>query len=175
MAAHERHDRHDIHDIHDIHYIHYRQYIQYMTYRTYMTYITHMTYITYICIHYRQYIQYMTYMTYITDITDTLHFLRFQSMTRHDMTLLHILTYGSCAHGKGKRTEEKKKQSYAHSCYQRSLAPIQAHALPSACRAESCLLCCQSEPSLSRYLLDYHVLLHDRLADCKLKGDELST
>ena len=43
----------------------------------------------------------MTYMTYITDITDTLHFLRFQSMTRHDMTLLHILTYGSCAHGKG--------------------------------------------------------------------------
>ena len=51
----------------------------------------------------------MTYMTYITDITDTLHFLRFQSMTRHDMTLLHILTYGSCAHGKGKRTEEKKK------------------------------------------------------------------
>ena len=30
-------------------------------------------------------------------------------MTRHDMTLLHILTYGSCAHGKGKRTEEKKK------------------------------------------------------------------
>ena len=49
----------------------------------------------------------MTYMTYITDITDTLHFLRFQSMTRHDMTLLHILTYGSYAHGKGKRTEEK--------------------------------------------------------------------
>ena len=40
-------------------------------------------------------------MTCITDITDTLHFLRFQSMTRHDMTLLHILTYGSCAHGKG--------------------------------------------------------------------------
>ena len=48
-------------------------------------------------------------MTYITDITDTLHFLRFQSMTRHDMTLLRILTYGSCAHGKGKGTEEKKK------------------------------------------------------------------
>ena len=35
---------------------------------------------------------YMTYVTYITDstyrtyITDTLHFLRFQSMTRHDFT-----------------------------------------------------------------------------------------
>ena len=139
----------DIHDIHYIHYIHYRQYIQYMTYRT--------------------------YMTYITDITDTLHFLRFQSMTRHDMTLLHILTYGSCAHGKGKRTEEKKKQSCAHSCCQRSLTPIQAHALPSACRAESCLLCCQPEPSLSRYLPGCHELLHDNLAGCNLKGDELST
>ena len=61
---------------------------------------------------------YMTYVTYITDstyrtyITDTLHFLRFQSMTRHDMTLLHILTYGSCAHGKGKGTEEKKAELY---------------------------------------------------------------
>ena len=62
-----------------------------------------------------------------------------------------------------------------HSCCQRSLTPIQAHALPSACRAESCLLCCQPEPSLSRYLPDYHELLHDSLADCKLKGDELST
>ena len=114
-----------------------------MTYMTYMTYITYMTYMTYRT--------YRTYMTYITDITDTLHFLRFQSMTRHDMTLLHILTYGSCAHGKGKRTEEKKKQSCAHSCYQRLLtpihiqahacyqkllSPIQAHALPSACRVE---------------------------------------
>ena len=67
------------------------------------------------------YITDRTYRTYITDITDTLHFLRFQSMTRHDMTLLHILTYGSCAHGKGKRTEEKKKQSCAHLCCQRSL------------------------------------------------------
>ena len=63
-------------------------------------------------------------------ITDTLHFLRFKSMTRHDMTLLHILTYGSCAHGKGKRTEEKKKQSCTPSCCQRSLTPIEAHALP---------------------------------------------
>ena len=55
------------------------------------------------------------------------------------------------------------------------ITPIQAHSLPSACRAESCLLCCQPEPSLSRYLPDYHELLHDSLADCKLKGDELST
>ena len=46
--------------------------------------------------------------------------------------------------------------------------------LPSACRAESCLLCCQPGPSLSHYLPDYHRLLHDSLADCKLKGDELS-
>ena len=69
----------------------------------------------------------------------------------------------------------QKKQGCTHSCYQRSLASIQAHSLPSACRAESCLLCCQPEPSLSRYLLDYHRLLHDSLADCKLKGDELST
>ena len=70
---------------------------------------------------------------------------------------------------------QKKRQSWAHSCYQRSLTPIQAHSLPSACRAESCLLCCQPEPSLSHYLPDYHRLLHDSLADCKLKGDELST
>ena len=73
-------------------------YITYVTYITYITYITYTTYITYIT------------LTYITYITDTLHFLRFQSMTRHDMTLLHILTYGSCAHGKGKGTEEKKSR-----------------------------------------------------------------
>ena len=106
------------------------------------------------------------------------------------MTLLHILTYGSCAHGKGKGTEEKKKQSFAHSCCQRSLTPIQAHALPSACRAEtpiqahalpsacraeSCLLVASLSHPLSRYLPDYLELLHDSLADCKLKGDELST
>ena len=112
MAAHDRHDRHDIHDIHDIHY---RQYIQYMTYRTYVTYITYMTYITYIT--HITYITdstdstYSTYMTYITDITDTLHFLRFQSMTRHDMTLLHILTYGSCARmGRGRGQRRKKAE-----------------------------------------------------------------
>ena len=138
-----------------------------MTYMTYITYMTDSTYSTYMT--------YRTYMTYITDITDTLHFLRFQSMTRHGMTLFHILTYGSNAHGKGKGTEEKKKQSCTHSCCQRSLTPIQAHALPSACRAESCLLCCQPESSLGRYLPNYLDLLHDSLADCKLKGDELST
>ena len=166
-------------------------YMTCMTYMTYITYMTYMTYITYITDStYSTYMTYRTYMTYITDITDTLRFLRFQSMTRHDMTLLHILTYGSCAHGKGKRTEEKKKQSCAHSCYQRLLtpiqiqahacyqrllSPIQAHTLPSACRAESCLLCCQPEPFLGCYLPDYHTLLHDSVADCKLKGDELST
>ena len=42
-------------------------------------------------------------------------------------------------------------------------------------RAESCLLCRQPEPSLNRYLPDYHELLHDSLVDCKPKGDELST
>ena len=36
-----------------------------------------------------------------------------------------------------------------YSCYRRSLTPIQAHSLPSACRAESYPLCCQREPSLS--------------------------
>ena len=123
-----------------------------MTDMTYITYVTYITYITYITDStYSTYMTYRTYMTYITGITDALHFLRFQSMTRHDMTLLHILTYGSCAHGKGKGTEEKKKQSCPHSCCQRSLTP-QAHALPSACRAESesCLLCCQPEhPSVA--------------------------
>ena len=161
-----RHDRHDIHDIHDIHYIHDIHDIHYIHDRHDIHDIHY--------IHYRQYIQ------YIHDI----HYRHYRHIafpevsiqdTTHDMTLLHILTYGSCAHGKGKGTEEKKKQSCAHSCCQKSLTPIQAHALPSACRAESCLLCCQPEPSLSRYLPDYHELLHDSLADCKLKGDKLST
>ena len=76
---------------------------------------------------------------------------------------------------KTRATQTIIKQSCTHSCYQRSQAPIQTHALPSACRAESCLLCCQPEPSLSQYLPEYHGLLHDSLADCKLKGDELST
>ena len=100
---------------------------------------------------------------------------RGRGQRRNDMTLLHILTYGSCARGKGKRTEEGKKQSCTHSCCQRSLTPIQAHALPSACRAEPCLLCRQSEPSLGRYLPDSYELLHDSLADCRLQGDGLST
>ena len=118
---------HDIHHIRDIHYIHY--------------------------IHYRQYIQ------YIQDIHD-IHYrhiafpeVSIHDTTRHDMTLLHILTYGSCAHGKGKGTEEKK-QSCPHSCCQRSLTP-QAHALPFACRAEACLLCCQPDhPSVATYQIN---------------------
>ena len=37
--------------------------------------------------------------------------------------------------------------------------------------AESCLLCCQPEPSLRHYLPDYYELLHHSFGDCKLKGD----
>ena len=60
-----------------------------MTYMTYITYITYMTDSTYI-----------TYMTYST----------YHDTTRHGMTLLHILTDGSCTHGKGKGAEEKKSR-----------------------------------------------------------------
>ena len=136
-----------IHDIHDIHDIHYIHYIHYIRYRQYI----------HTCMTYR------TYSTYITDITYTLH-----DFTAHS-DLWQLRAW------EGEGTEEKKKQSCAHSCCQRSLTPIQAHALPSACRAESCLLCCQPEPSLSHYLPGYHELFHDCLAGCKLKGDELST
>ena len=136
-------------------------YITYITYMTYMTYIIYITYVTDST--YSTYMTYRTYSTYITDITYTLH----------DFTAHSDLWQLRAWEGEGDRGE--KKQSCAHSCCQRSLTPIQAHALPSACRAESCLLCCQPEPSLSRYLPDYHELLHDSLADCKLKGDELST
>ena len=142
----------------------------YITYITYITYMTYMTYITYIiCITYvtdstySTYMTYRTYGTYITDITYTLH-----DFTAHS-DLWQLRAW------EGKGTEEKKKQSCSQSCCQRSLTPIQAHALPSACRAESYLLCCQPEPSLSCYLPDCHELLHDSLADCMLKGDELST
>ena len=110
-----------------------------------MTYITYITYMTYMT--YMTYITYIIYITYVTDSTYSTY-----------MTYRTYSTYIT-----------------AHSCCQRSLTPIQAHALPSACRAESCLLCCQPEPSLSHYLPDYHELFHDSLADCKLKGDELST
>ena len=124
-----------------------------ITYITYITYITDSTYSTYST--------YMTYSTYITDITYTLH-----DFTAHpDLWQLRAW--------EGDRGE--KKQSRAHSCCQKLLTPIQPHALPSACRAESCLLCCQPEPSLNRDLPEYHELLHDSLADCKLKGDELYT
>ena len=92
-----------------------------MTYITYITYITHITYVTDST--------YRTYSTYITDITYTLH----------DVTAHPDLWQLRAWEGEGDRGE--KKQSCAHSCCQRSLTPIQAHALPSACRAESCLLC----------------------------------
>ena len=122
-----------------------------------MTYITHITYITH-----------STYMTYrAQDIHDR------HTYTLHDFTAHPDLWQLRAWEGEGDRGE--KKQSCAHSCCQRSLTPIQARALPSACRAESCLLCRQPEPSLKRYLPDYHELLHDSLADCKPKGDELST
>ena len=133
---------------------------------TYITYMTDSTYSTY-----RTYIHYRHIAFPEVSIHDT---------TRHGMTLLHILTYGSCAHGKGKGTEEKKKVELCTfmlpevtNTYSSPCSPIcmqRAGVLP-----ESCLLCCQPEPSLSRYLPDYHDLLHDSLADCKLKGDELST
>ena len=50
--------------------------------------------------------------------------------------------------------------------------PIQAHSLPCACWAGSCLLCCQHELSLNRHRPDYQELCHDRLSEWKLKGDE---
>ena len=90
MAAHDMtlhgntYDIHYIHDIHyirDIHYIHYRQYIQYIQ-------DIH-------DIHYR----------HIAFPEVSIH-----DTTQHDMTLLHILTYGSCAHGKGKGTEKKNSR-----------------------------------------------------------------
>ena len=50
--------------------------------------------------------------------------------------------------------------------------PIQAHSLPCACWAGSCLLCCQHELSLNRHRPDYQELCHDRLSEWKRKGDE---
>jgi hypothetical protein len=132
---------------------------------TYMTYIAYVTYITYITD--STYSTYMTYRTYMTYITDTLHFLRFQSMTRHDMTLLHILTYGAARMGRGRGQRRKKAELCTF------MLPEVTNIYSSPC--SPILLCCQPEPSLSRYLPDYHELLHDSLADCKLKGDELST
>ena len=42
--------------------------------------------------------------------------------------------------------------------------PIRVHSLPSACGAGSCLLCCQPELSLNRYLPHYREIGHDRLS-----------
>ena len=67
----------------------------------------------------------------------------------HDMTVLDFTSLFMAAARMGRgRGQRKKKQSCAHSCCQRSLTPIQAQSLPSTCRAESCLLCCQPEASL---------------------------
>ena len=60
---------------------------------------------------------------------------------------------------------------HSSSCYRRSLTSIQAHSLPSACRAEFCKLCYQPEPSLSHYLPECRRLLRDTLSDCKLQGE----
>ena len=140
-------------------------YITYMTYMTYMTYITYIIYITYVTDStYSTYMTYRTYSTYITDITYTLH----------DFTAHSDLWQLRAWEGEGNRGEKKAElftimlpevtNTYSSSC-----SPI------CAIRAESYLLCCQLEPSLSRYLPDCHELLHDSLADCMLKGDELST
>ena len=99
----------------------------YMTYMTYITYITYIIYITYVTD--STYITYRTYSTYITDMTYTLH----DFNTLHDFTAHSDLWQLRAWEGEGD-TEEKKKQSCAHSCCQRSLTPIQANALPSACR-----------------------------------------
>ena len=89
-----------------------------MTYTTYTTYITYIIYITYVTD--STYSTYMTYSTYITDITYTLH-----NFTAHpDVWQLRAWE------GEGDRGE--KKLCCAHSC---------RNTLPSAGRAESCLLC----------------------------------
>ena len=103
---------------------------------------------------------YTTQLQYITVHYITLHYTTLRYITLHCITIQCNYNYNTI------------QQSCARSCCQRSLTPIQAHSLPSACRAESCLLCCQPEPSLSRHLPDYHELVHDTLADCKLKGDK---
>ena len=144
MAAHDMtlhgktydiHYIHDIHHIRDIHYIHY--------------------------IHYRQYIQ------YIRDIQD-IHDIHYRHIafpevsihdtTRHDFTSHPDVWQLRAWEGEGDRG--KKKQSCAHSCCQRLLTP-QAHALPSACRAESCLLFCQREhPSVAtcQIIMNYSMI-----------------
>ena len=56
-------------------------------------------------------------------------------MTLHDMTLPYFtsLLMAAARMGRGRGHRRKTKQSCAHSCCQRSLTPIQAHSLPSAC------------------------------------------
>ena len=121
----------------------------YITYMTYMTYITYIIYITYVTD--STYSTYRTYSTYITDITYTLH----DFNTLHDFTAHSDLWQLRAWEGEGDRGEKKAElctlmlpevtNPYSSPC-----------SLPSACRAgESCLLCCQPEPSLRHYLPDY--------------------
>ena len=125
-----------------------------------------------------------TLSLYFTHIAHALQIYVQHSLTKLHLSLLHIalhhidITLTSpdfTRMGRSKGEQEKKRHSCAHLCCQRSLTPVQAHSLPSACRAESCLLYCQPEPSLRRYLPDYHKILHDSFAIITLKGDELST
>lgn len=120
-----------------------------------------------------------TLSLYFTHIAHALQIYVQHSLTKLHLSLLHIalhhidITLTSpdfTRMGRSKGEQEKKRHSCAHSCSQRSLTSIQAHSHPSACRAKSCLLCCQTEPFLSHYLPDCRELLHNSLAGCKLKG-----
>ena len=154
MAIHDRHDIHDIHYIRDIHYIHYRQYIHDIQ-----------------DTHYRHY-RHIAFPE--VSIHDT---------TRHDFTSHPDVWQLRAWEGEEDRGEKKAElytlmlpevtNTYSSPCAPiRHLlkpmlshpTPFEAHALPSACRAESCLLRCQPEPSLSCYLPDYHELLRESVA-----------
>ena len=118
-----------------------------MTYITYMTDSTYMTYITY-----------MTDSTYSTYITDTFAFpeVSIHDTTRHGMTLLHTLTYGSCAHGKGKGTEEKKKVELCTfmlpevtNTYSSPCSPICMQRAGKSCLSLACSVASLSHPSVA--------------------------
>ena len=92
-----------------------------------------------------------TLSLYITHIAHALQIYVQHSLTKLHLSLLHIalhhidITLTSpdfTRMGRSKGEQEKKRHSCAHSCCHRSRIPIQAYSLPSACRAESCLLCC---------------------------------
>ena len=118
-------------------------YITYITYMTYITYITYIIYITYITDStHSTYMTYRTYSTYITDITYTLH----------DFTAHSDLWQLRAWEGEGDRGEKKAElctfmlpevtNTYSSPC---SLCHLHAG-------LSLALLCCQPEPSLSRYL-----------------------